>query len=345
MSEPVVDSSSQKPTLRKADPREYRATFGVAYPIDIAELRSPQCVKDHGEQNDVGDQRLQFIAKKVVFGFSFKTLDKINFSKCNFHHKNGLEHCLVQHLTFDDCRFDHCMMGTTIYKSVRFKGCKFISCDFQNGRFQDCVFEECEFESCTCMEVRFESTEVSPKHFLKAIVFPAKNFQSTENQQNLEKYEKEWPSIRLQTARQILKSNMEIHHTKYVDDALHLVKQCELKNGGLGPFGKIWLSLHLILTDGGTSFYKLSILAFLVALVTALCLLGSDVSFFGMEVNLASPTYWLAFFGACGAFFGFGFTALQTSQPYMAAVLLCVAFLGLVWYAMAIPVLVRRVYR
>ncbi len=116
---------------------------------------------------------------------------------------------------------------------------------------------------------------------------------------------------------------------------------------GLG-FRSLWGWLNLKITRGGTSFFSLMLIGAICIALSALSLSFSGVTFHDKpckpdSIQLLPIVEQLT--RATSLFLGVGYTAFKPSNPHETIGLTTVSALGLIWYALLIPVLVRRIYR
>lgn len=252
-------------------------------------------------------------------------------------------------------------MGTTIYKGVRFSECYFERCDFQHAHFIDCSFSNCTFQNCSGFGIKFDRTEIPPREFLSSYAWPQANF-SEASTDTRHVWKKRWLEIRLEIARQLFRSANECHRTEYSDDSLRLLKESELalrkheaseKGELLSYLANIRTALNLFLTKGGTSLSRLlggAGITIFVLLPLVFQFLLPGIEFMDQAVSASVDDYTLSHYGyalvaAAVTFLAFGFTSWSFTGLGSTLVIGIVSVIGLIWYALAIPVLVRRVYR
>ena len=357
------------------------ATYGVTYPTDNLTFTYESkklSFKNILTKKKNTDEKFTVHSKRVRFEIQTTTIENIVFDQCNFHSKGGAEIDVVKLLTFDEVDFRQCLMGTNKYFRVYFKDCTFFKCDFKDAEFEDCIFTRCKFEECSAYHCRFTATEINPESFLKSISFPLGNYKGVSKSEK-EFKKREWIEIQLFIANQIFNSNLSLSNSEYADEALYELKRKQLevhlntlkypenKQGAVkrsmlrALFSKDWNSViktwfsrtNLFLTDGGTSLVKLFGFLIISCLITTI-LLGIGSFEYGEQSLTIDYTNssgmklvgnnLINFFHALSLFLTFGYTSFKSSIAYQQSFLTIISILGLFWYALLIPVVVRKIY-
>ncbi|NOK39426.1 hypothetical protein HMI49_40285 [Corallococcus exercitus] len=352
--------TQQAPPTNRSDPERRRATYKLAYPQEelvfdtSASFLSLPRAHPQDPKSTVEAKRLSFKAER-------KNVDNVVFRECNFHDKKGLEQARISRITFRECFFKRSIMGTCTYTKVRFIRCNFETCDFSDAEFVQCVFDDCQFISCTGDRINFDRTEINPAAFLGGYTFPIDNYAGAAPEQKL-KHEREWQEARYRTAGQLFRSNNESFDSGFADAALRELKEARLQykwykfkneHSSIGQFAQLALEkANLILTQGGTSISRLLLfaLAFVFIIPFWLDAVGVDLHSQHFQIRASDlktsiANYLLAVPNSGGLFLGFGHGFFSSQNVLGAWSLLAISFLGLIWYALAIPVLIRKVYR
>jgi uncharacterized protein YjbI with pentapeptide repeats len=352
--------TEQAPPLNRADPERRRATYKLPYPHDdlvfdrsISLANLPRA--------DPQDAKSTIEAKRLSFRLERKNLDNIVFRECNFHDKKGQGQAEIKRLSFRNCVFKRSIMGTCEYVKVRFIRCQFERCDFSDAEFVQCVFDDCEFIGCTGERVSFDRTEIDPATFLAGYNFPAENYSGAADEQK-QQHEREWQESRYRIAGQLFRSNNEAFDTSFADAALRELKDARLKhrlykakNSAHPRLHLLALSLeklNLFLTRGGTSISRLLACATAAILLIPFWLNFTQIEMYGKKMQLRTEDlssflhdYIFAIPASGGLFLGFGYGFFGSTSILGAWSLLAISTLGITWYALIVPVLIRKVYR
>jgi hypothetical protein len=348
----------------KSDPERRRATFGFQYPVyEIVLEKKADLVEKLPPRFENGRRTISSIR------FYFKATDlfiqRSDFRQCKFHRFiEGTDSRMVG-TTFIECTFENCVFGGTTYRHVRFERCTFRRSDFAMSQFTDCQFRLCLFTECTGEHVSFSATEIDPTSILAGVPPPDYNYRSPcDGELSPAELKSQWLEVHRALAAQLVKSNGEIHHTRYCDAALVGLKNAELgvrvdelKSGRIhnGVFrsiieavrcGTSWLVLAL--TKGGTSAARLILIALVAVPLYAALLSVSFVTFQGKSCHLTSfgfGTVISQLSCATSLFIAIGYTAFISSSTLESVLLTLGSGLGLIWYALLAAVVIRRVYR
>jgi Pentapeptide repeats (9 copies) len=348
----------------KSDPERRRATFGLQYPVyEIVLEKKADLVDKLPPRFENGRRTISSIR------FYFKATDlfipRSDFKQCKFHRFLEAGNSRMAGTTFIECTFENCIFGGTTYRHVRFEHCTFRRSDFAMSQFIDCQFRLCIFTECTAEHVSFSATEIDPTTILAGVPPPHYNYGSPyDGELSPAELTSQWLEVRRALAAQLLKSNGEIHHTRYCDAALVNLKNAELsvrvdqlksrsiQNGVVQSIieavrcGASWLVLAL--TKGGTSVARLILIALVAIPLYATLLSVSFVTFHGKSCHLTSFGFGAAIGQlscATSLFLALGYTAFVASSALELALLTLGAGLGLIWYALLAAVVIRRVYR
>jgi len=362
---PKVKPDPIKKTWRNdRDPTRRRATFGVSYPLwEIVIEKS----EDLHTKLPV---RFEKTKRRSVQGVRFHLVPNLIFSdadfhECKFHRPDNQGKSEILSISFKGCTFDRCILGGTFFRHVTFESCTFSRCDFGGSQFGECQFVECRFSECTAENTSFSATEVDPTALLVGMPPPVYNYANPvpEGELTAAQVAAEWLEVRRKLAAQLLRSNMEIHHTGHADRGLFELKRAELsarlegfrarplKEGFVRLLLRViqvlaaWLVLSA--TKGGTSLARLFTAAVFFVPLYAVLLSRSHVTFMSRDCHLASwePSLVVEQLArAASLFLAIGYTAF--SGGTVATVLLtAAASLGLFWYALVAAVVIHRVYR
>src|SRR6185437_2061791 len=185
-----------------------------------------------------------------------------------------------------------------------------------------------------------------------------------------------WLDVRLRVAAQMFASLSETYNTLLSDRALLELKKAEhsqrvdvwihgthhhtnTSRDWIGAFtrrvpeglqcGLAWLNIKL--TAGGTSLRNLFWVLVAGVLIMPFILSSYDIKFNGVSCSLDSlaghglADYVSQLAPSASLLLAFGFTGFSASTAGGTAVLVLAATLGLAWYSLLIPVIIRRVYR
>ena len=357
------------------------ATYGVTYPkenLTFAYKSKKLDFEDILTKKKKTDEKFTVESKRVRLEIQTTTIRDIVFDQCNFHSKGGAEIDVIKLLTFDGIDFRQCLMGTNRYFRVYFKDCTFFKCDFRDAEFEDCIFTRCTFEQCSAYHCRFTSTEINPDSFLKSIKFPQGNYKGVSKSEK-EFKEREWVETQLFISNQIFNSNLSLSNSEYADKALYELKKKQLqvklnnlkypdyKQGAskrtiVGAFFsrdcynvvRTWFTrINLMLTDGGTSLFKLFGFLLMACSITTIILGNGNFEYAGDSLTIdyldSKPMdiftkYVSNFFHALALFLTFGYTSFKSNVASQQTLLIIISILGLFWYALLIPVVVRKIY-
>jgi len=347
------------------DPTRRRATFGVSYPL--WEITIEKSADSHTKlparfgttkRRSVPGVRFHLPVPNLIFS-------DVDFHECKFHWPDAQGESKIVASTFKNCTFERCMLGGTLFRHVTFEGSTFLRCDLGASEFSECQFVDCVFTECTAENASFVATEVDPTALLKGMPAPSYNYEKPipEGEATAAQVEADWIEVRRKLAAQLLRSNADIHHTRYSDRGLYELKRAEvkarfealrahpLKEGvarlplrAMQVFAA-WAVLHA--TKGGTSLSRLFLAAMFIVALYAFLLSNSHVTFMNQTCYLNSfePSLVLQQLArATALFLAIGYTAF--SGGTLATVLLtAAASLGLFWYALVAAVVIHRVYR
>jgi len=364
--------------MKTYDEERKRATFGMAYPMeDVIFVREDKYTNFSSVTSKISQTDLKAFVKnkRLSFNLNFATLSDIIFEECNFHNMQGKEMAKINKISFENCVFKKSIMGTTEYFRVIFKKCMFERCDFMNADVKECIFEDCEFTECTAYHMHFIDTEINPTTFIKSIIVPKYNFDSINTNEKI-LIEREWVRVRLYLASQLFKSNNSLNNSFYSDKALLELKKAELiLQKDIIDYGKdesssiaistiqkltalkTWVNyftklLIVKLTDGGTSLFKLLYMASIITVLCSFLICFTNISY---QNDKFKVTY-IAIGDLIGEainniplvlslFLGFGFSSFNTTSSIEYWGLAAITIFGLFWYALIIPVVIRKIYR
>jgi hypothetical protein len=197
------------------------------------------------------------------------------------------------------------------------------------------------------------------------MVTPHYNYDSVlEGQPSPQILDSQWLHVRKALAAQILKSNEDVYHAEYSDQALTALKSAELEARidsfkastiRTGLISWIREAFHCIsfwlifkVTKGGASVARLIEIALIAIPLYALALSFSAATFQGKpcHLNMVSVSAVIEQISrASSLFFAIGYTGFVGSSALEAAVITVAALVGLIWYALFAAVIIRRVYR
>lgn len=347
------------------DPNRRRATFGVLYPVWEITIEKTEDLRTNLPIRSESTNRRSLRGVRLHVVAPYITFKDTDFHECKFHRPDEHGESTVLGLTFKHSNFDRCMFGGTSFRQVTFEACTFSRCDFGSSKFVEDQFLDCKFDECTGENTSFQTTEVDPTAFLAGFLPPLYNYKDPipDWEETPSQIAEEWVEVRRKVAAQLLRSNVEIHNTRHVDEGIFELKRAEIRAGTKAlrnhpfdggwyrlPFraGQLlvaWLILHA--TKGGTSLARLFLGGFLIVSAYALLLSISHVSFMNHDCHLHSFTVPLLveqFARAASLFLAIGYTAF--SGGGRATILLTVgAVVGLFWYALVGAVVIHRVYR
>ncbi len=338
-----------------------RATYQTSYPKEDGLLR----LKNNKEleaafNRDEQHLKLSAEEKLIIFEYTRKYVRNIVFEKCSFYHLEYTEG--ISRLTFEDCTFNFCFLGSVIFNHSRFKNCVFIRTDFENTIFNDCTFNNCNFTDCTATNAEFNNTEINPDALMGGITFPTYNSKGMTPIQK-SNFQKEWLEIKLNLATELFRSNTATAHSYYSDRGLYYLKLSKLKyqydsidfrrafHDALLFISCIGARINLLATKGGISLRRIVTTAIFIILVsnlfvksfTAICYNGVPL-YYDQSGSIITQFFESVPY-LISLFLGFGFTNFQAPTYFDKCTLIFVATIGIFWYALLIPVLVRKVYR
>lgn len=350
------------------DPEKRRATYGVVYPMVDCVIATKQDIDGLPKEKDQ-DIKCTVRARRLTIKAEYRTFPPVVFESSNFHDRKGKSLAEIGHVTFRDSLFRRCFMGTTQYQGVRFRDCKFERCDFANANFTDCLFERCEFVQCTGEGANWRNTEIDPSAFLAALECPLYNFDAAPDSEKAE-LKHDWLEIRVRLAGQLFRSNCEVLNASLSDLGLLEMKKAEVAyerdiwrarrrgsmagrdKAGWGAWMGIQLkALNVWLTAGGTSLKKLVIALVIAVLVVPLVLGAMSAEYQGTRYefsgwDLGSVQTYLALVAPAAALvLGYGFSNFRLFSAEATAFAVAASTLGLAWFAVLIPVLIRKIYR
>lgn len=365
------------PVKRTHDEEPRRATCGVHYPQGEAnelvfQEKSDLTTKLPALEPNHTKRRV--VAKRVSIKLTLRSFEDISFHECNFHDRQGQGAAHIEKVTFRRCDFHRTFFGTTDFHQVRFIDCTFEQCDFSHDEFRECSFERCTFTRCSAIQALFHRTEVDPRAFLAGIAFPDYNL--TDKTESLRHaLHREWLHIRLRLAEQLFRSNSDLLHSQHSDTGLLELKRIShvflidlwrhgtsnyaaqpltvwhaALNDPAGPFRMFGRYAVLLLTAGGTSIRNLAIVLLLLAAIYPFVLSSLSITYNATPCALVGNGHPVAqyvrlFLLSISLLLGFGFTAFSPTGLLATLALVGGSTFGVFWYALLIPVLVRRVYR
>ena len=348
-----------------------RATFGILYPSDDIEFEKIDAKNKFNDKTETveGNLAKRFVkSKRMTFKLDNSTFRKIIFDGCNFHNNHGEKYSELSSVSFEDCDFKNSFFGTTEFYKVVFKRCTFQRCDYMNSIFRNCKFINCTFEKCTAYNIMISTTEINPILFLDSIEVPFYNFPSITKAIKFN-ISREWIDVKLHIARQLVKSSSEIHHTKLIDDSIYKLKSIELlktKDKLVNPifhitdingekkgfwyllffefqnlFNYIFGWVNQLSTRGGTSLIRLILISLFFIFLISYHLLHLNTAYGKIDLSIS----WLTNIPfSISLFLGFGFSGFSFPVED-SLILVAYALFGIIWYALLIPVLIRKIYR
>jgi len=359
--------------LRTHDEEPRRATYGVPYPrTDGADLliETKQDIADKIPVLAADSTKRRVLARRVSVRVKLRNFDDVAFHDCNFHDQHGKGPANIAEITFRGCEFRRSFFGTVHFHRVRFIDCTFERCDFQNAEFSECVLERCQFTECSAQQALFLRTEVDPAAFLSGIVFPVYNL-TGKAPELVRQIQREWQQVRLRLSEQLFRSNSEIFHSQHSDAGLLALKRAQhsaavdlwrhgasrydaqplslfeaLRRDPGGPIRATLRWLNLVLTAGGTSIRNLACVLVILILAYPFLLSSLPITYGGANCTLESlRDYVRLALASASLLLGFGFTAFSGVGLAATSALVLAGVFGVSWYALLIPVLIRRVYR
>lgn len=364
----------ERDTIRK------RATFDLPYPKEQLYFKKEDKTnkfKDKTDRLNATDVKTYVKAKRLHFEIDNSAFRDIVFTECNFHNKGGTTNATIDRITFERCDFIKNFMGSTLYLRVEFKHCKFSRCDFMNSDFKECLFIDCEFKECTAYRTRFIETLIDPIEFIKSIQVPRYNLSASSNDEKT-LIEREWKRLILFSATQLFLSNKAISNSDYTDKSLFELKKAEtnvlkdkilygnnIESAKKQSFLNIisnnkkdilyyffnWLNLSL--TNGGTSLNKLMMILLIIVPVIGFTIGFLNIQYHETTIQYPDTTFTYNNFKmfldniphALGIFLGLEYSEYSASCSNEYWILLAFTLLGLIWYALLLPVLIRKIYQ
>jgi hypothetical protein len=336
----------------KKDNDSKRATFNVPYP-DISS------VIYFKEKEDFKTSINKVLSgQKIVFKYTRANLEACTFSECQFFVESETDHIICK-LTFRNCDFRFCFFGSVIYRGVRFEGVKFINCDFSNSVFDSCVFDNCTFESCSAYHPEFINTEINPGEFLPGIRLLKENYTDITS-----KISDDFIYMKFNLCKKIYHSNNCIGNHFFSDVGLYELKKTELKylkfkirrafemksciEGLKSSFYLPFKWLNIKTTKGGTSLARLLLCIFVLLLMFNLYFFISGICEPNYNFALSNNSF-IKFFQwlpkTISIFLSYGYTAFKDNSGFNFFMINVCSLLGIIFYAMVISILIRKIYK
>lgn len=331
-----------------------RATFNVPYP-SLSSLISFN-TKDDFEK--IPEENNILSGRKIVFNYKRAYKNDCTFEKCQFFVEQESAHLICQ-ITFKNCFFTSCFMGSVTYQRVRFENVCFTNCDFSNSIFDSCVFDNCTFKRCSAYHPEFINTEINPSKFLSGICYLQQNYELS-----LDENKNEFIYTKFSLSKQIYNSNNSVGSHYLSDIGLYELKKNEFrylkstlkqsfknkeyKHSFLTVIFLLFKWLNIQITNGGTSLSKLLVVVFFLLVFFNFYFSCSSIEEANYNFELSNNCFlrfcqW--FPKTMSIFFAYGYTAFKTNNGlYFAIINLC-AFLGIIFYAMVISILIRKIYK
>ena len=298
-----------------------------------------------------------------------KITDKL-FDTCDFSAEYA-------NFTFKECRFTNCNFNKGKWQSVKFTGCHFTRCNFAFSDFIGCIFRDCKFDQITVSSdhLVFERTSIGSTAFMNAIYtntsyLPSDYSVDTQNYHLIHTKSKVAQSILQSTqgeADQDLFFEAYKERTlRWLDWKIHRGKYLEASDAKAGkPIRRNSTKAFLIsivprveyyithvsgfLTDWGRSIMRpLSIMFVLTAIMTAVYYLSITQQYHAQEYTVI-----LAAQRAIDVSLVAGYTkyapgatnVVDVSGGWLSYLTTVHMLVGLFWYALIVPVVVRRILR
>lgn len=334
--------------LQKSRPRGnyWEVTYKTSSPISS----SWKLVKDE-LRTETGKENVEITAVPETRSVN---LSKKSFRVCDFNHFT------LDDSSFSDCDFFDCRFVKSDFTTVKFSRCRFDTCHFLYATFKNCQFIDCTFRniSASAETLLFEETSISASAFLDVLVTNTdalpdhvpKQYQLYRHVKTKEKIARaiflsvhDQPELdQLFDANRcfeiaLRRRNIEEAYWKELNGGI--TKRSLLYRSSVGGFRKaaLWLiEAAGFLTDWGQS------------PIRSVWLLGSAVTLFTITYYFAfGQDFSHAALRALDCSFVFGYTKYATSEQnrLLDYTTFFNAFIGLVWYALFVPALSKRLFR
>jgi hypothetical protein len=357
------------------------ATYNVPYPTKILTLSYQDKLKNsyNGKvkKSSVDAERFTIKNHGLTIDAFAHTFENLSFEQCNFHTEGGAKLTKYDSLTFENTIFSQCTLGTNAYHRVIFKKCEFRICDFKHASFDECSFIGCSFNNCTAEYCRFHKTEISPRAFWKGInEFPKQNYAGADEESEKRDL-KLWYENRLFIGNQLLTSSKDVSKSEYVDEAFILTKEASIENKHnnllhrkdkesrsiymtlfssdvLNVIELFWNKFQFWVTKGGTSIRRLLYTLFLIILALSFYLsLSTEIEYLEKSIALSLDkglpsalfSHIRNYFYALSLFLGFGYSNFSSSSEIHQIFLVLFTCMGFVWYALAIQIIIRKLFK
>lgn len=333
--------------IHKSDPERRRATYDVDYPL-VPMVFTTRHDFDLLPKANIDDKRTTVASRRLTFALPYGTAPAILFKECNFHDRQGKGVSEIAKITFRDCVFERSMMGTTRYHRVRFEQCHFSNVDFDHAEFAECTFDGCSFFRCTTEHAFFSRTQISAQAFIAGLECPVYNYGAFDQSQRAA-LSKDWNKVRARIAASV-SAGCEGVSSQVADEALHVAR---LEDWRMRAFESriAWLiaaprGLIIWVTKGGTSLGRSVALIVAVTLLAPAMLRALDCTYDKAPLTIGSASdYAMWALRANGLVLAYAPDRFGATNLLGEFALAAVPSLGIMWIAVLLAVLVRRVYR
>jgi hypothetical protein len=223
-----------------------------------------------------------------------------------------------------------------------------MSVDFANADFIECAFDNCSFVRCTTEHAFFSRTQISAEAFMQGLVCPSYNHGAFDAKQHAE-LEREWMNVRARVAASI-STGTEGISTELADEALYVARRTDSELRASTSWARYLLLMPrravIWLTKGGTSLWRLVAVVAASPLLAPVFLQYLGCTYEKLPIHFATPKEYVTL-----ALRANGLVLAYAPDPFAATtlagelLLAVVPSLGILWIAVVLAVLVRRVYR
>lgn len=350
----------------KKDLARYRATYDKAYPTE------QESYKQRSNDFQTTDKIVVFDCKRVTFrsgrftrcNFFSQPVQDVTFHECHFKDSwltprfsdVSFTHCIFERVDFmrakfENCTFRHCTFLECSAWKVSFRATSIHAGDFLRGvKFLKSNYSDKNAQEMLKQESRFVTTRVAiASQLLHAAEDVSKNSELFDTA--LYEYRK-----------------IENHYQYYLlttkEELDSLRKFCTSRKHYWILVAANWAKFFfeysfLKTTAGGTSLLRLTLISMgLVFIVYPVVFETMAINHHGENLpdlfrdetgswstlNLSFATWWEKSLASIELLLAFGFTSFQARDLYSHSVLVLQAMIGIAWYALLVPVLLRRTY-
>ncbi|MBN8671865.1 MAG: pentapeptide repeat-containing protein [Chitinophagales bacterium] len=350
-----------------------RATYQIPYPTEDSVLQHKNAYKEFEKTGTNSYESFLVHNKNIDIQYKNGTINNVSFKMCAFFIESKKEANVIEKMTFRRCYFNDCFLGSIEFKDVRFENCIFNSCDFMNSRFHECNFDRSEFSNCSAINTYFDKTEIAPNSFFKSLNHLNHNISNNHADiDDINKSLRHYKYNHFNLTKTVYRSNTSAYNSIYVDESLYHLKKAELtflidrfrhpndmfeckkENFVYSLFkrGKQLIPisgkyLNIILTKGGTSLQRLIYIASVIIIIFSIYIkYFSSITYElnGVQVCLSDNIYINCLWKSLTIFFRAN-NSFKTCNELDLFILTLCQTIGIFWYAVLIPILLRKIYK